>query len=135
LERTLGYYRDPDAAVAQIPTLQMLTMKLNFIKKRAKTLLKMLEAIDNPRLSAQLVPGISKAGGGSFPTLELPSQCVGIQIQHMNANVIERYLREHHPPIIGRIEEDTFLMDLRTIMEDEFIMIQTAFRNLLEENA
>ena len=36
-------------------------------------------------------------------------------------------MRTNTPPVIGRIEEDFFIMDLRTIQEDEFPFIKTAF--------
>lgn len=134
LESTLGFYRDPERAVTQIPTLKMLTMDLSHIENRAAVLLNMLNDIEDARLDAHLVPGVSKAGGGSFPLLELPSQCIGIQIQGINVNGIEQFLRNNSPAIIGRIEEDTFLMDLRTINENEFTAIQTAFSHLLKRN-
>jgi L-seryl-tRNA(Ser) seleniumtransferase len=38
-------------------------------------------------------------------------------------------MRSNDPPIIGRIEDDLFVMDPRTIQEDEFTTIETAFEN------
>ncbi len=66
-----------------------------------------------------------------LPLQELPSKCIGIKIKGISANAIEKYMRENTPPIIGRIEEDFFIMDLRTIREDEFSFIEDAFEKIL----
>jgi L-seryl-tRNA(Ser) seleniumtransferase len=50
----------------------------------------------------------------------------------MSANAIEKFLRHTHPPIIGRIEEDFYIMDLRTILEEELPVIASAFDNMLK---
>jgi len=48
----------------------------------------------------------------------------------MSANAIEKYLRENTPPIIGRIEEDYFIMDLRTIQNDELPIVENALSKM-----
>ena len=40
-------------------------------------------------------------------------------------------MREITPPIIGRIENDFFMMDVRTIQEKELDVITEAFEQLL----
>jgi L-seryl-tRNA(Ser) seleniumtransferase len=62
--------------------------------------------------------------------MELPSLCVGIQIKGISPNVLEKTMRSNDPPIIGRIEDDLFVMDPRTIQKDELSIIETAFENL-----
>lgn len=81
-------------------------------------------------MSVKLLKLSSRAGGGSLPLLELPSICVGIKIDGMSANAIEKYLRENTPPIIGRIEEDYFIMDLRTIQNDELPIVENALSKM-----
>jgi L-seryl-tRNA(Ser) seleniumtransferase len=132
LESTLRLYRDEAKAVRLIPTLRMLTMTSQEIEEKAKQLASRLRAIENVRIDTQVLQRSSKAGGGSLPLLNLPSQCVGIKIQGCSANTLERRLRDHDPPIIGRIEEDRFIMDLRTVQEDEISIIETAFASILK---
>ena len=127
LESTLRLYRTPQVAVASIPTLRMLTLPFKAIEKKARRLATMLGNTDNPLMDIQLLNRSSKAGGGALPLLDLPSKCVGVKIEGITANTIERSMRNNTPPIIGRIEEDFFIMDLRTIQEDEFPFIKTAF--------
>jgi seryl-tRNA(Sec) selenium transferase len=42
-------------------------------------------------------------------------------------------MRHNDPPIIARIEDDMIIMDPRTIQEDEFTMIETAFENITKK--
>ncbi|MCJ7615671.1 MAG: L-seryl-tRNA(Sec) selenium transferase [Desulfobacterales bacterium] len=130
LESTLRLYRDPEKAIENIPTLRMLTLPLEYIEKKGERLLDMLKELNNPYMSVKLLKLSSRAGGGSLPLLELPSICVGIKIDGMSANAIEKYLRENTPPIIGRIEEDYFIMDLRTIQNDELPIVENALSKM-----
>ena len=75
----------------------------------------------------------SKTGGGSLPIMDLPSKCVGIRIRGMSANVIEKFMRNNMPPVIGRIEDDIFIMDLRTIQEDELSIIEKSIDCILKK--
>lgn len=132
LESTLRLYRDEAKAIRLIPTLRMLTMSAQEIEEKAKQLASRLQDIENARIDTQVVQRSSKAGGGSLPLLNLPSHCVGIKIQGCSANTLERRLRDNDPPIIGRIEEDRFIMDLRTVQEEEISIIETAFASILK---
>lgn len=132
LESTLRLYRDEAKAIRLIPTLRMLTMSSQEIEEKAKQLASRLQAIENARIDTQMLQRSSKAGGGSLPLLNLPSQCVSIKIQGCSANTLERQLRDNDPPIIGRIEEDGFIIDLRTVQEEEISIIETAFASILK---
>ncbi|MDP2862085.1 MAG: L-seryl-tRNA(Sec) selenium transferase [Desulfobacterales bacterium] len=134
LESTLRIYRDPEKAVKLIPTLFMLTTPFNLIKKRADKLFRLLAKINNPALSINLVDMSSKAGGGSLPLLDLPSKCIAVKIEGISSNTIERNMRENTPPVIGRIEDDSFIMDLRTVQEDELNIIKDAVARILNRN-
>ncbi len=131
LEATLSLYRDPMQAVERIPTLRMIAIQKPELERRARQLLAKLDALARPELSLGLHELPSKAGGGSLPLLELPSCCVGVQIKGISANAIEKSLRRHQPPIIGRIESDTFILDPRTLRDDDDDFIVSAFAQLL----
>jgi L-seryl-tRNA(Ser) seleniumtransferase len=130
LEATLHLYRDPELAIGKIPTLRMLLMQKAEIENRARQLKKLLEALGLPQLNITLLDLPSKAGGGSLPLLELPSCCVGLQIADVSPNTLERLLRYNNPPIIGRIENDWFLIDPRTVRDDELELICTAVKQI-----
>ncbi len=133
LETTLSLYRDETHATQTIPTLRMLTMPLEVIEEKALKLKTILEKIRDPRLTLSLLSLASRAGGGSLPLLELPSRCIGVDITGFSPNRIERHMRHYATPIIGRIENDQFIMDLRTLHEDEFRCISEALHALISK--
>jgi L-seryl-tRNA(Ser) seleniumtransferase len=81
----------------------------------------------------RLIERYSKTGGGALPLMELPSLCIGIQIKGISPNALEKRMRSNDPPIIGRIEDDLFVMDPRTIQKDELSIIETAFADLTQK--
>jgi L-seryl-tRNA(Ser) seleniumtransferase len=131
LETTLRLYRDEKKAVSAIPTLRMLTLPAGVIEKRAKRLMRLLQKIGSPHLRLHLIQSVSRSGGGALPLLELPTQCIAVAVDGVSANGIEAGMRSHVPPIIGRIENDLFLMDARTVQDDELPIIRHAFESLL----
>ena len=135
LEMTLRHYRDPKKAMTEIPTLYLLTQPLEQIEKRALSLQKALLALNDPRMTIRLMDMASKAGGGALPLLEIPSKCIGISIKGMRVNFIDKQLREETTPIIGRIENDMFIIDLRTVKDDDLSFIENAFKNLINHKA
>lgn len=132
LEATLRHYREEKDAISKIPTLRMLTMPVETIEAKALTLKNEIDSLNHPDLEARILPLSSKAGGGSLPAQNLPSKGIGLSIKNMSANRIEKEMRGNTPPVIGRIEEDLFIMDLRTIEPDEFDIIKEALSLILQ---
>jgi L-seryl-tRNA(Ser) seleniumtransferase len=132
LETTLRLYRDEDQAIRRIPTLRMLTMGINELASRAAGLADDLNAIGGARIEVVQVELSSKAGGGALPLLELPSKCLRIKIHGLSANKLEKNMRQNTPPIIGRIENDAYVIDPRTLLDDDLPIIRTAFEKLLK---
>lgn len=130
LEATLRLYRDERRAVAEIPTLSMITTAPAVLEHRAAQLSESLREIGGDRIRIDLVQGVSKAGGGALPLLDLPSRCLAITVSGMSANALEAALRADDPPIIGRIEADRFIIDVRTLTEEDLSTLETAFSRL-----
>jgi L-seryl-tRNA(Ser) seleniumtransferase len=133
LESTLRHYRNIEKEMDAIPTLRLITLPFDHIESNAKTLFNMLENIGDPKLSVSIIDMFSRAGGGSLPLLKLPSKGVGIKVEGVSANALEKQMRNYECPIIGRIEEDLFIMDLRTILDDELQLIENAFKHILKK--
>ena len=132
LEATLRLYREEEKAIRTIPTLRMLTMDRDEIVNRASGLAESLNKIGDSRLQITLIDLSSKAGGGALPLLDLPSRCLRIKIQGISVNTLEKYMRQNSPPIIGRIEDDGFIVDPRTLREDDLPIIRSAFETVLK---
>jgi L-seryl-tRNA(Ser) seleniumtransferase len=131
LESTLRLYRDEEMAVQAIPTLRMMLQPIATLEEKAGRLKKMLESAGRIRLTVASLDLVSRPGGGSLPLLELPSKGLGIRIDGLSANAIEKNLRLSSPPIIGRIEDDLYTMDMRTLQDDELETIRSAIETLL----
>jgi L-seryl-tRNA(Ser) seleniumtransferase len=131
LEATLALYREEREAVARIPTLSMITAGIGLLEGRAARLADRLRKAGAGRIRVETVHGVSKAGGGALPLLDLQSRCVAVEVEGHSASRIERRLRADDPPIIGRIEEDRYLLDVRTLSDPDLDTIETAFGRLL----
>ncbi len=134
LESTLRLYRDEEKAVQTIPTLRMLTMSVEETERKATELINKFNSIDVPekQIEVRIRDLASRAGGGSLPLLDLPGKGVDIIIEGMSAAMIERKFRLGSPSIIGRIEDDVFMLDPRTIQADEPELIKQALENMLK---
>ncbi|HEY1951895.1 MAG TPA: L-seryl-tRNA(Sec) selenium transferase [Gemmatimonadaceae bacterium] len=113
LEATLRLYLEPATALREIPVLAMLTERLEQLESRGRAIVGTLET---DRVSARLVPSVASVGGGAFPTAQIPSCSVSLPD---SARDWEKRLRHGDPPVIGRISEDTFLLDLRSVFPRE----------------
>lgn len=71
-----------------------------------------------------VAPGESAVGGGSLPGERLPTSLVVITPPRGSAADLLRRLREHEPPVIGRIEQERVLLDPRTVLagEDDLVV-------------
>lgn len=110
LEATLALYANPGSAAAEIPTLARLAEPAGSVRARAEGLLQRLEPSTRDRV--RIVDLVSLVGGGTYPGVELPS--AGWRIDGPYARV-EAACRAARPPLIGRIEDDAFLVDFRTL--------------------
>ena len=121
LEVTLRQYREASTSKETIPVLKMLSTSNEVLQKKAEQLAKLLEC---QRLRIEIVETKNEVGGGSAPTALLNSYAVSIQSEHISTAKIERFMRLSAIPIIGRVYDDRFLLDVRTISEGEFDIIQ-----------
>ncbi|PIE61411.1 MAG: L-seryl-tRNA(Sec) selenium transferase [Desulfobacterales bacterium] len=129
LEATLKLYRDTNQAIEKIPTLTMLTLSDTAIAEKAQVLFDMLAQALGDHVDIQLANMTSRPGGGSYPDLTLPTRCVTLKPKGMSVSTLEKKLRASDPPIMGRIEDDRFIMDPRTIQPgQETVLTQTITR-------
>ena len=130
LEETLKIYRDENAATREIPTLRMISQPYKAMKTKGQRLIKMIGKLPNNNFSLDQVDGTSRAGGGAFPLLELPTLIICLSPKKLSARQMEGWLRSYTPPIIARVEKDQVLLDLRTIQEKEMKIVAQAIKDL-----
>ena len=116
LDATLALWQQAPAR-DQIPVFRMLTMTRDEIAGRADALVAALKK--TPGVITDVIGGFSTVGGGSAPGSALPTALVAIVTKGLSAAALESRLREGHPPLIARIEDDQVLIDLRTVSPDD----------------
>lgn len=121
LEATLRLYRDERQALAEIPTLRMLSMTPQELSNRAGRIIRHLRRQLPDNVSLARHPGESSTGGGAFPLLQLPTTLIEIAVAGATPSRIESVLRRTKTPVIGRIYRDRFLIDARTILDSDFL--------------
>jgi L-seryl-tRNA(Ser) seleniumtransferase len=119
LEAVLRNYYDLDQALNTVPTLRMLTQPIEFIKKRAKKLMCRIQHSLPAGYSISLCTTMSRVGGGAMPEHGLPSWAVAFKLDQVSISTMEHGLRKLSLPIIGRVEDELFLLDMRTVSDDE----------------
>lgn len=133
LESTLRLYRDERQAIEKIPTLRMIAVSADELNRRASLLAQALRQADPGNLLCiEVQTGSSQVGGGSLPAQDLPTFLVTLRSGKLSANRIEEFLRRNEPPIIGRIESNHFIMDVRTLAPEQTETITAALRRLIE---
>lgn len=119
LEMILRYYYDSASALKNIPTLSMLTERPGVIKKRAQKILRRIKPHVRSICHIDIVPTVSRVGGGAMPDCNLDSWAVALRPQKSNISSLEKGFRGLSLPVIGRVEDEQFLLDARTIQETE----------------
>jgi len=129
LESTLLLYLDEKRAMAEIPTLRMLTFDRNRLKRRGKRLLKQLTGANG--IEAVLKEDVSQVGGGSLPLQELPTLVIAIRPLCCSVNELEKSLRRGNPPILSRISREELILDLRTVFDEEVAILAAGIKKAL----
>ena len=117
LEATLGLYRDPQTAIAEIPTLAMLTADVQKLEVRATKLA-------NSIAGSEIVEECSFVGGGSFPGVELAARAVKVPAQ--SPQKLLANLRQADPPVVARATDKAILLDVRTVTDNELQLLGDA---------
>jgi len=113
LEATLQLYRDPETALREIPVLAMLSTSLEVLRERAET---MAASISGAGVVAEVIETTSVVGGGTYPGVELESCGVRVDSKEEGADPLAARLRGACVPLVGRVEDGAFWIDLRTVL-------------------
>jgi L-seryl-tRNA(Ser) seleniumtransferase len=78
-----------------------------------------------------VVPLGSEVGGGTLPDVVMPSYGVSLKPHLMSLEKFETRLRYLKVPIIGRIEKNMFLIDMRTLLKDDRDLLISGIETVL----
>lgn len=120
LEATLKSYETDMAE--EIPVIGMLAATADTLHAKAERLAALLRKAG---IETEILPTEGRVGGGSVPNHSLPSWAVAFS---GDVNALEEKLRLGIQPVIGRIHEGNYLLDVRTLFEEDFPTIVEALK-------
>lgn len=125
LEGTLLEYLDMEKVRIDNPTIHMLTISLEDLKKKALVLSQMFKN-ENINFSIKKINSLS--GGGSLPDKKFPSYSIVLENNEVTSipKLVDN-LRFNRIPIIVRVKDNQLIMDLRTIKDEDFEMLVAEF--------
>ncbi|HXZ01691.1 MAG TPA: L-seryl-tRNA(Sec) selenium transferase [Stellaceae bacterium] len=122
LEATLRLYRDPDRLAERLPTLRLLARPAVDIEEAARRLALRLQAAVGSAFTVEVVACRSQIGSGALPVETIASAGLAVRpARRRGGGALEALaaaLRELPIPVLGRIEQQRLLLDLRCL-EDE----------------
>jgi len=122
LESTLIAYLSEGEAIRVIPTLRMLTVSVEELRKQARRLQRLIRQ-ETDKATVEIISERSQVGGGALPLQAVPTWALAVKPLKGTADALEAELRKLEPPIVARIVDDRLILDLRTIQEDELRFI------------
>ena len=126
LRATLELYKAPHDPIARIPVLQMLAEPIEHVRDRANQLSTAIQK--ETSLRATQIASTARAGAGSLPQQDLPSAAIALSREDTSVDALSELFRQAETPVIGRITQDQFLLDMRAVAAEEVAMIVAAAR-------
>ncbi len=138
IEATLKLYRDPMRLAERLPTLRMLTRLRPEIEAQARRMLP--EAADalGRDFAVEVCECESQIGSGALPLETIASAGLAIASKGKGGGLerLSAMLRELPRPVIGRIEKERLVLDLRCAGEDEaFLSNLSHFKDIAQRRA
>jgi L-seryl-tRNA(Ser) seleniumtransferase len=119
LDATLRLYRDPESLRSAVPVLRMLGEPAQAVRGRARRVVRGLGAELAVLTGAEVIASTAEVGGGSMPLARIPSYAVSMRAPRGKTAEFARALRLGPDPVLGRIEADRLLLDMRTVAKSE----------------
>ncbi len=123
IEATLKLYRNPDRLVQRLPTVRFLARPREEIAALAARLASVVATKIGERFVVEAVACESQIGSGALPLATLPSAGLAIRAQHRRGagralSALAAALRQLPMPVIGRVDDQALILDLRCL-DDE----------------
>jgi L-seryl-tRNA(Ser) seleniumtransferase len=138
VEATLKLYRDPVRLAERLPTLRLLTRSQHQIEAQARRMLPQVGQALGGDFAVELCECQSQIGSGALPLetiasagLAIASKRKGFGLERLSAT-----LRELPRPVIGRIEKERLVLDLRCVgAEEAFLSNLLHFKDIAQNRA
>jgi len=118
LEATLETYVR-GRAKEELPVLRMMEQSEASVEERTRRCAARIQELGGGTIQTEILPGASLVGGGAAPTDEIPTRLLAVSCPGRSAAGLESALRSGTPPVVGRIQADRLVLDLRTVLEGQ----------------
>ena len=129
LAAVLALYADADRLAERLPVLTLLTRPVVEIRSLAERLLPQIAMTFERAATVQVADCPSQIGSGALPTRTIPS--VGLSLRPRarrgagaTLHAIAASFRALPIPVIGRVQDDTFILDLRCLTDEDAFTAQ-----------
>jgi L-seryl-tRNA(Ser) seleniumtransferase len=133
LEGVLLQYLQGEAGISRIPLCRMAARSIEELRTVAREMLERLGAIAALGTHAEAVETQATFGGGTLPGETLPSIGIALALETGSVDDLARRLREGDPAVVGRIEKDRLILDLRAMTEEEWDQLPPLLLDRLRE--
>src|SRR5205823_560671 len=114
---TLRLYRESPDLAAALPTLRLLARPLAELEAVGRMAAPLVAARLGDGYRVEVVAADGEVGSGAVPVVPLPSRALAIDHPDVPADRIAARFRAARPPVIGRVHDGRFLLDLRAVFD------------------
>src|SRR5271167_916732 len=135
IEATLKLYRDPTRLAERLPTLRMLTRSQREIEEQARRMLPHVAEALGDQFVVEMCECHSQIGSGALPLETIASAGLAIAAKRKGPELerLSAMLRELPRPVIGRIEKERLVLDLRCAGEEEAFLSNLSHFNVIAQ--
>jgi L-seryl-tRNA(Ser) seleniumtransferase len=130
IDATLRLYRDPDRLAARLPTIRMLARKKTEIRALAHRVDAAVATAVGPAFSVEVVNSASQIGSGALPLETVASAGLAIRPARPRGGralaALASAFRNLPTPVIGRIEDQALILDLRCLDDETAFVMNLA---------
>jgi L-seryl-tRNA(Ser) seleniumtransferase len=135
LEATLKLYRDPDRLADKLPTMRLLARKQADMAAQAERIKSRVQSNLREAFTVSTAESASQIGSGALPTDVIPSAALVLRAAVSGRsgralNTLAAAFRSLPVPVIGRIEKDSLVLDLRCLEDEEAFLKNLAHLKL-----
>jgi L-seryl-tRNA(Ser) seleniumtransferase len=136
IEATLKLYRDPIRLAERLPTLRMLTRSRDEIEAQARRMLPHMAKALGGDFAVEICECHSQIGSGALPLETIASAGLAIASKRKGHELdrLSGMLRELPRPVIGRIEKERLVLDLRCADEEEALLSNLSHFSLIAQD-
>jgi L-seryl-tRNA(Ser) seleniumtransferase len=124
LAATLRLYRDSAHLAAALPTLRCLSRPLAEMEAVGRAVAPLLAARLGTGWRVTVVRSECEVGSGAVPAAPLESRALAVEHPDVPPDRVAARFRAARPPVLGRVHDGRFLLDLRGIFAPEDLAVE-----------